>query len=144
MTVLNKLVEGQIALRPDHTTSAADAVSWTDELTTWDRVCAWWSWEGSMLVVLRTIPGTLFLSFLLSSVLLKQHLKASWSQEKVIWRRQQWNLQYSLRLPLRCSEVRPGRGWGASGEHSYKQRRQWCLWQLRGLGRKWRDHFLRI
>lgn len=30
------------------------------------------------------------------------------------------------------------------GGHRYKQGGQRCLWQLRGLGRKWRDRLLRI
>lgn len=103
MAALSEGVEGQIGLRPGHTSNASDPVSWTDEIVTWDRDCAWWSWEDSMLVCCfhnsQDPPLPLFLSLLLSSILLQHQLKASWSQEKVTWRSQQWNLQYSLRLP---------------------------------------------
>lgn len=62
-----------------------------------------------MLAVFRTVPGTLFLSFLLSSVLLKPSQGFLEPGESHL-EEQQWHLQYSLKLPVRCSEVMPG--WG--------------------------------
>ena len=88
-----------------------------------------------MLAVFRTVPGTLFLSFLLSSVLLKPSQGFLEPGESHL-EEQQWHLQYSLKLPVRCSEVMPG--WGG---HRYKQGGQRCLWQLRGVGRKRRGSF---
>lgn len=143
MAALSEQVKGQICLRPGHTSNAPDLFPRLIKILH-KTGTALQSWERSMLVYYfhnSWDPYLLtYLSLLLSSVLLQNHLQPSWSQRKSSGGAISGIYNNHSDSLLRCPEASGKDG----GKHSCKQEQWWCLWQLRGLGRKWREFSLRI